>query len=428
VDIILLLRRATLVALIVGLGSATAVYFLNPWFHSTFLPYLGLSTRIGDALGTLLVIASAFITQRIVSIALFRDWMLGLTLREAMQANRADTYVTAAEQVESELKQVRTFNDVVRGQLTTIVDETEKAAFDISSRLQEIDEIISRLSNFVDSSAHETNDLIAQSEARIAQNRNLIEKLDNYIVQRVAEAQEDQQRIALVVEEARSLTKLVDLIKSISGQTNLLALNAAIEAARAGEAGRGFAVVADEVRKLSSEADKAVGQINQGIQQVATSIESQFREKLTHSNIQAERDALQGFSAQLNALGKNYQEMTAHDTEVLSEVRNSSQRLSSMFMDALASVQFQDVTRQQIEQVINALNRLDGHAELLAERLSSFDNPHFELQPLATHLEEIYSSYVMNSQRDSHHNSLNTGATRSFAPASESSGPKVELF
>jgi methyl-accepting chemotaxis protein len=275
----------------------------------------------------------------------------------------------------------------------------------------------------VDSSTQETNELIAASEARISQNRQLIERLDSYIAQRVNESETDQQRIAKVVSEARSLTKLVDLIKSISGQTNLLALNAAIEAARAGEAGRGFAVVADEVRKLSAEADKAVGQINQGIQQVASSIESQFHDKLAHSNIEAEREALQSFSGQLNELGKDYQSMSQHDAEVLARVREASQELSTMFMDALASVQFQDVTRQQIEQVISALQRLDGHAELLAGRLAQFDDPNFELRPLAHHLDEIYSSYVMSSQRDTHHSALKDGVA-----TGSRDGPKVELF
>ena len=59
--------------------------------------------------------------------------------------------------------------------------------------------------------------------------------------------------------------------------------------------------------------------------------------------------------------------------------------LSSMFMDTLASVRFQDVARQQLEHVGAALRRLDSHAELLAERLRAFDNPHADFSPLAEH-------------------------------------------
>ncbi len=422
-DFLQLLRRASLVALIVGLVAAVVVYFFNDWWHGSFQPMVGLDSPFGDALGTFLIVLVAFLAQRAVSVAFYKDWMLGMGKQQAEVASRAESYVAAAEQVGSELKQIGTFNDVVRGQLGTIVNETEKAAFDITSRLQTIDETITRMSRLVDSSTQETNELIAASEARIQQNRQLIERLDSYIAQRVSESEADQQRIAKVVSEARSLTKLIDLIKSISGQTNLLALNAAIEAARAGEAGRGFAVVADEVRKLSAEADKAVGQINQGIQQVASSIETQFQDKLAHSNIEAEREALQSFSGQLNELGKDYQSMSQHDADVLARVREASQELSSLFMDALASVQFQDVTRQQIEQVINALQRLDGHAGLLAERLAQFDDPNFELRPLAQHLDEIYSSYVMSSQRDTHHTALKDGVA-----SGSRDGPKVELF
>jgi methyl-accepting chemotaxis protein len=418
----LMFRRSLYMTVVVGIAASLAVVLLQDWFHNTLLPTLSIVEPWGDAFGTFFIVMIVFAAQHLVSAAVYRDWEFGLIRSEQEATDRNGKVIAAAEQVADELRGVRNFNDVVRGQLNGVVSETEKAAFDIAGRLQSIDDIISRLGRYVENTTNESARLLQTSEERIARNRELIDTLESYIRERVASSLEDRERISHVVKEARSLGALVDLIRNISGQTNLLALNAAIEAARAGDAGRGFAVVADEVRKLSRATDEAVGQISSGIQAVADSIEGQFEEKLSKDNAASEREALESFAVQLDDLGRSYKEVTEHGAGVMSTITESSRQLADMFMSALASVQFQDVTRQQIEQVVDALNRLDSHSTMLAERLAQLEDPTFQLQPLAAHLDQIYSNYVMDSQRTTH-NTVTRGDS-----AGGSGGPKVELF
>ncbi|MBI5920735.1 MAG: chemotaxis protein [Betaproteobacteria bacterium] len=422
-DFMILLRRQFLIFSVVAIGAAALAYFGHSFWHGTILPWLGWDPALGEAVGTLLLVALLFIAQRMISIAFYRDWLFGLNMQQTDYLKTNQNLVTAADQVSQELRQVGTYNNVVRGQLDTVVKETEKAAFDIASRLQSIDDVVTQLKSFVDTSSQESSQMLTQSEARIERNRELISTLDQYIKERIATTEQDRLNVEQVVKEAQSLGSLVQLIRSISNQTNLLALNAAIEAARAGEVGRGFAVVADEVRKLSGATDQAVTQINAGIQKVAKSIAEHFKDKMVGDHIEGERAALQSFSAQLDDLGKSYQEVTDHEAHVVAQIHTSSQALAEMFMDALASVQFQDVTRQQIEQVLSALSRLDSHANLLADRLKQSEDPHFEFQPLSQHLDQIYSGYVMSSQRDSHQASLGNAAA-----STDEGRPKIELF
>jgi methyl-accepting chemotaxis protein len=319
---------------------------------------------------------------------------------------------------------VPAFSGVLRGQLDSVVQQTEQAAYDITSRLQTIDSVVGELNSFVAQVSDESAELAHDSEARIANNQQLITRMQEYIDFRIQQAREDEARVSQVVNEARSLSSLTGLIKDIAAQTNLLALNAAIEAARAGESGRGFAVVADEVRKLSAETEKAVMAINQGIQGVAGTIESQLHQRLQRAAPDEERIALSQFANQLTELGESYEHMLRSQAGTIDTVRSSSEQLAAMFMDALASVQFQDVTRQQIEHTIESLTRLDEHLGALAERLEQSESPGFTYTPLAQHLDELYSRYVMDQQRHAHATAVGASA----GAAAGTSNSKIELF
>jgi methyl-accepting chemotaxis protein len=421
-----LLKRALLVALIISLGTFATIYLFNDWWHSTFTSFLGLGNPTTDAFGGVLIVIAAYIAQRAVSLAFYKDMMFGLANEQKQVFSKVTDVETVGEEVAKELEGVRSYNEVLRNQLGGIIEATEKAAYDITNRLLAIDAVVTRLDNFVAQTAEDSSAIAQNSEQNIAGNQALISKMEVYIKRRIDEASSDQTRISQVVKDAQDLGKLVQLVKDISSQTNLLALNAAIEAARAGEAGRGFAVVADEVRKLSTETDNAVTKINKGINSVAENIRQQFHDKLAHSNVDAERAALTEFSTQLTNLGAGYQTLLAHDMNTLNTVKESSTELAGMFMDVLASVQFQDITRQQIEIVQKAMNKLDDHAETLARRIKASEDANFTYTPLAEHLDTLYSSYVMDSQRVSHQQATHHPAKASAAKPAASA--KIELF
>jgi methyl-accepting chemotaxis protein len=424
-----LLRRVLLVFFGVTICATFGVYLAHDWYHGLAVQTLGLSPAAIDALGSFMLLSLAYLTSRAVSQAFFRDYMLGMTLAKAERGHKLDNLHQVVNEVSGELKQVPAFNEVVRGQLRGVIEGTEKAAFGIVERLQTIDSVVTHLDQYVNGRSDETARLAQDSETRIAANHAIVGQMEAYMQQRIQNAAEDQARVARVVQDARSLDSLVQLIKQVAAQTNLLALNAAIEAARAGDAGRGFAVVADEVRKLSGETEAAVVKISQGIEAVAGNIEVQFQEKLSNLNVDREKQVLALFSAQLHALGDSYEALMRHEAEVLAEVQQSSTQLAAMFLDAQASVQFQDVGRQQIEHVAQALTQLDEHAGLLADRLLAHQNSDFAYTPIAQHLEALYNRYVMEQQRAIHDSTAaSAGSTRQRGGAAAPAASRVELF
>ena len=202
------------------------------------------------------------------------------------------------------------------------------------------------------------------------------------------------------------------------------ALQPMMEAARAGQEGAGFKVVAAEVRNLSAQTEEAASQITRGIMAAAEQID---REMAAAESMRADDTTrqLDEIARQIEVMSRTLSDTVPYLSELSGTMDSGIQHMTRDVIDTLGDMQFQDINRQMLEQVNSALGSLSGHFAQLYQLIDGqAPPPPVQLEELVTRWTE---SYVMQSQWSSHQQTQPTG--KPVAPTDNSTvGPAIELF
>lgn len=407
--------RAPALAGLRWLAVASLLALLAPWLHAQAGPTWGLPLAVEFGALALLALAASRSGVLLVGLA-----------RRAWRPQAATVWATAARrmpraQAVQEMREVAPYLQVMSEQLDGAVKDSEAGMLRLVEQIRTThrvsDEQIARI---LDSEAN------GQELSQIIRDKVMIDEQLGAILKMFADEQEAEAGANLGrmrrLQQVKGLAPLVDDIAGVARQTNFLAINAAIEAARVGAAGRGFAVLAAEIRELSNRTAALAVDITQRISAATDGVDDELNVALASSERQTTSSSMRNVVDDITRMQDRFSQSSDQLHKVIDSVKGGHERIVLGLSDALAEMQFQDVMRQRIEHVQAALVQLDGHLQGMADQLVDKAWDPDAMVSIREQLDRQVQYYVMHSQRQVH------GSVTGQPVAASAERPAIELF